>query len=146
MADNANPDTDSIRRIIDKRVAAIHEKDIDALLAHHAQDVMTFDVLDPLRNSGSDMVRERAEKWISSYDEAPGYEVRDLSITAGERVAFCHYLYRVSGTLKTGGTIDMWVRATICFIRIEGEWKIVHEHQSVPFDGRTGKASLGLKP
>lgn len=135
-----------IRRIIEERVRAVGEKDCDALLAHHAPDVLTFDVLDPLRNVGSEAVRRRAEKWLSSYEGAPGYEVRELSITAGEAVAFCHYLYRVSGTLKAGGTVDMWVRATVCFSKAGGEWKIVHEHQSSPFDARTGRASLDLKP
>jgi ketosteroid isomerase-like protein len=135
-----------IRGIIEERVRAVSEKDIDALLAHHAREVLTFDVLDPLRNAGSDAVRRRAEKWLSSYEDAPGYEVRELTITAGETAAFCHYLYRVSGTLKAGGVVDMWVRATVCFGKVGGEWKIVHEHQSVPFDVQTGKASLNLKP
>ena len=139
-------DEDSIRGIIEARVRAIAGRDVDALLAHHAPEVLTFDVLDPLRYGGSDAVRRRAEKWLSSYEDAPGYEVRDLRITVGETVAFCHYLYRVSGRLKEGGEVDMWVRATICFARAEGEWAIVHEHQSVPFDARTGKASLDLSP
>ena len=52
----------------------------------------------------------------------------------------------VSGTLLDGGEVDMWVRATICMRKIKGQWTIVHEHQSVPFDAQTGKASLDLKP
>lgn len=137
---------DFIREMIEGRVKAVLGKDIDGLLTHHAPDVLSFDVLDPLRNAGSDAIRRRAEKWLSSYDGTVGYEVRDLSVTAGETVAFCHYLYRVSGTLKTGDEVDMWVRATVCFAKTDGEWRIVHEHQSVPFDARTGKASLTLKP
>ena len=136
----------SIREIIEGRVAAVRAKDVGGLLTHHAPDVLTFDVLDPLRNAGSDAVRGRAEKWLSAYDGPVGYEVRDLSVTAGEAVAFCHYLYRVSGTLKAGDEVNMWVRATVCFNKADGEWKIVHEHQSVPFDVRTGKASLDLTP
>lgn len=139
-------DEAGIRRIIEGRVRAVSARDIDALLAHHDPGVLTFDVLPPLRHVGSDAVRRRAEKWLSSYEAAPGYEVRDLSVTAGETVAFCHYLYRVTGTLKAGGAVDMWVRATVCFGKAEGEWKIVHEHQSAPFDAQTGRASLDLKP
>jgi len=146
MAEKDDAAGGGIRRIIEGRVRAVREQDIGALMAHHAPEVLTFDVLDPLRNAGSDEIRRRAERWLSSYDGAPGYEVRDLSITAGEAVAFCHYLYRVSGTLKSGGVVDMWVRATVCFSKAGGEWEIVHEHQSVPFDAQTGKASLDLKP
>ena len=143
---NSAADERSIRGIIEERVAAIGERDVEKLLTHHAPDVVSFDVLDPLQNAGSDTIRRRAGRWLSSYEGAPGYEVRDLNVTAGETVAFCRYLYRVSGTLKAGGEVDMWVRATVCFGKTDGEWKIVHEHQSVPFDAQTGKASLDLKP
>ena len=139
-------DEAAIRKLIDERVRAVHDKDINALLSNHAPDILSFDVLDPLQYIGASTVRERAEKWFSSYQSLIGYEIRDLSITSGETVAFCHYLYRVSGTLRDGGKVEMWVRATVCLQKIEDKWTIVHEHQSVPFDVETGKASLDLKP
>ena len=42
---------------------------------------------------------------------------------------------------------DVWVRATFCCRKIDGKWKIVHEHQSVPFymDG-SYRAALDLTP
>ena len=40
----------------------------------------------------------------------------------------------------------MWVRATTCYRKIDGTWMITHEHQSVPFDTESGKASLDLEP
>lgn len=135
-----------IRSIIEQRVKAVHGKDIHTLMSNHAPDVLSFDVLNPLQYARADLIRARAEKWLSSYQSTIGYEVRDLSITADEAVAFCHYLYRVSGTLKDGGEVDMWVRATVCLQKIGGKWTITHEHQSVPFDPETGKASLDLKP
>ncbi len=48
--------------------------------------------------------------------------------------------------LKGGGKVDMWVRATVCFRKTAGEWTVTHEHDSVPFDVESGKASLDLKP
>jgi ketosteroid isomerase-like protein len=60
-------------------------------------------------------------------------------------VAFCHFLYRVSGT-TANGKIGMWVRATVCLRRIDGRWLITHEHDSVPFEPETGKAALDLQP
>ena len=135
-----------IRRIIEDRVAAVDEKNIDKLLADHAPDVLSFDVLNPLQNKGVDAIRERAGKWLSGYKTKIGYEVRDLNITAGDEVAFCHYLYRVSGTLNDGNEVNMWVRATVCLSKTGDKWVIEHEHQSVPFDVETGKASLDLKP
>lgn len=80
------------------------------------------------------------------YEGPIGYEIRDLSITSGNDVAFCHYLYRASGTRTDGAKVDMWVRATVCYRKINGTWMVTHEHQSVPFDPKSGKASLDLKP
>lgn len=139
-------DAASIRKLIDERVKAVNDKDIDALLSNHAPNILSFDVINPLQHTGSDAVRERAEKWLSSYQGSVGYEIRDLEITTGDDAAFCHFLYQVSGTLKDSGKINMRVRATVCFRKIDGKWMIIHEHQSVPFDAETGKASLDLKP
>jgi ketosteroid isomerase-like protein len=91
-------------------------------------------------------VRERAAQWLSWYQGPIGYEVRDLSVTAGDDAAFCHYLYRVTGTMTNGREVDMWVRSTVCFRKDEGEWAVAHEHTSVPFDAESGKASVDLKP
>jgi len=135
-----------IRAIIYERAEGVDHKDVNALIINHAPEAAVFDVLDPLHYEGVEQVKERAEKWLSGYESKIGYEIRDLKITGGADTAFCHYLYRVTGTLKTGGAVDMWVRATVCFLKTDGEWQIVHEHQSVPFNVETGKASLNLKP
>jgi ketosteroid isomerase-like protein len=139
-------DEAQLRALIDDRVKAVRDKDTDALMAHHAADVLTFDALNPLQYTGADTVKERAAQWLSWYQGPIGYEVRDLEITAGESAAFCHYLYRVSGTMTNGREVNMWVRATVCFRKIDGKWMITHEHNSVPFDAESGKASVDLKP
>lgn len=139
-------DEAQIRRLIEDRVKAVRAKNINGVMSNHAPGILSFDVVNPLQYAGSDTVRERAEEWFSWYQGPIGYEVRDLSITTGDDVAFCHYLYRVSGTRTDGGKVDMWVRATVCYRKIDGTWMITHEHNSVPFDMETFKASLDLKP
>jgi ketosteroid isomerase-like protein len=72
----------------------------------------------------------------------------DPRVAAAPRddVAFAHCLYKVSGSLGTGVELGMWNRATFCLRKIDREWRIVHEHDSVPFDPETGEASVGLEP
>jgi uncharacterized protein (TIGR02246 family) len=135
-----------IRELVEERVRAIRARDVEALMSAHAPDVVMFDALDPLRYVGSEAVRERAGQWLSWYQGPVGYEVRDLSVTAGGEAAFCHYLYRVSGTIRNGREVDMWVRSTVCFRKTDGAWVVAHEHTSVPFDAESGKASINLKP
>jgi uncharacterized protein (TIGR02246 family) len=136
-----------IRALIEERTRAIRAKDAAAVLAIYAPDVLSFDLIDPLRHTGREAIRKRLEAWLSQFQEGPiGFEMRDLLITAGDDVAFCHSLNRVDATTTDGTRIDMFWRATSCFRRLEGRWMVTHEHSSVPFDMESGKASLGLKP
>jgi SnoaL-like domain len=51
----------------------------------------------------------------------------------GDDVAFSHSLNRMHGTKADGAKADLWFRQTFGFQRIKGEWKMAHEHESVPF-------------
>lgn len=75
-----------------------------------------------------------------------GYEMADLSIATGDDIAYCHSLNRVSGTKVGGGQLVMWWRATVCWRRVGGTWRVTHEHSSVPFDPHSGMAALDLEP
>lgn len=135
-----------IRGLIEDRVKAVYAKNVTEIMPHHAPNVLMFDVVNPLQYVGSDAVRERVSEWFSLYAGPIGYKIRDLKITAGDDVAFCHYLYQVNGTITDGEKVNMWVRATVCFRKIDGAWMIMHEHDSVPFDPESGEASLDLEP
>jgi uncharacterized protein (TIGR02246 family) len=135
-----------IRNLIDDWLKAVRNKDVNASMSSLAPDILSFDVVNPLQHIGSDASRKRAEAWFSSFQGPIGCEIRDLSITAGDDVAFSHGLSHVSATKTDGGQLDMWWRTTVCFRKIDGKWTITHEHNSVPFDVESGKASLDLKP
>ncbi len=135
-----------IRAAINDWAKALRAKDTEALMAGYAPAVLTFDVVNPLQSKGRDAAKKRAEEWISSWEGPINCEIRDLSITTGDDTAFSHHLSRFSGTRKDGGDIDMWIRATLCFRKIDDKWMVTHEHVSVPFDPATGQASLDLKP
>jgi PhnB protein len=54
----------------------------------------------------------------------------------------------MKGTPKMAGReISFWMRLTVYLHREAGAWRIVHEHESVPFymDG-TQRAAFDLKP
>jgi ketosteroid isomerase-like protein len=83
---------------------------------------------------------------FAAYRGPIDYEMRDLSVTAGDDVAFAHSLNHVRGTMKNGRKTDLWVRWTACFRKSEGKWMIMHDHVSVPVQLETGKALLDLQP
>lgn len=139
-------DEAEIRKLMDENAKAVRTKDINTSVSNYSPDIVSFDVVNPLQKFGLAACRKRAEGWFSSFEGPIGYEIRDLSITTGDDVAFCHSLNHVNGTKTDGGEIDMWWRATVCYRKIDGRWIVVHEHNSVPFDVESGKASLDLKP
>jgi ketosteroid isomerase-like protein len=135
-----------IRARIDERANAVRARDVNGAMATIAPDIISFDVVNPLHYRGVDAARKRTEEWFSSFQGPLGYEMRDLRITAGEDVAVAHSLNHYSGTTIDGGTLDRWVRATVCYRTSEGTWLITHEHSSVPFDPASGRAALDLQP
>jgi uncharacterized protein (TIGR02246 family) len=135
-----------IRALIDHQAEAIRAKDVEGSVASYAPDVLLFDVVNPLQRVGSGAARERLAEWFASFEGPLGYERRDLSLTAGDDVAFVHSLNRVSATRTDGTRIDMWWRATDCYRKLDGRWMVTHQHASVPFDVTSGRASLDLEP
>jgi uncharacterized protein (TIGR02246 family) len=135
-----------IRQLIDGWAKALRAKDINVLMSYYTPDIVLFDLPPPLEYRGADAYRKNWEEWLPSFQGPVGYEIRDLSITTGDDVAFCHSLNRISGTRTKGEETDVWVRATVGFRKIDGKWMITHEHLSVPFDMETNQALFDLKP
>lgn len=135
-----------IRQIIELRADAVRRGKVEAMSADVADDVTVFDLVVPLRRVGKAASSARAAEWVASYEGPVGWESRDVQVFADGDVACSHSLSHVTGTLKTGTEVDMWFRTTLGLQRRSGQWLIVHEHSSSPFDPETGQASLGLKP
>lgn len=141
-------DDSRIRDIIDDMAKAVHAKDVDGALAHYTADLVKYDLAPPLQYVGAAAL-DKAElaAWFATFRGPVGYEIRDLSVTSGDGLAWCHGLARISGSRTDGEETDVWVRVTVCLRKEGGTWKIAHEHSSVPFymDG-SYRAAIDLKP
>jgi uncharacterized protein (TIGR02246 family) len=135
-----------IRALMDEWIEAVRARDLDKLMALYAPDVLIFDMMPPLHFVGAARHREHYAGWFSSWQGPIGCERRDLTITAGEDVAFAGCLTHNSGTGANGEKQDFWVRVTVGLRKIDGQWKATHEHVSLPFDMETMKACVDLKP
>ena len=135
-----------LRQLIEQWTQALYAKDLNTLMSYYAPDILTFDILPPLQYQGVDAYRKNFEAWFAAVQGPIEYETRDLRIMTGEEVAFCHSLNRVRSTRTTGEATDCWVRVTVGFRKMEGTWRITHEHVSVPCDMETSHALLDLQP
>ncbi|GIH16919.1 YybH family protein [Rugosimonospora africana] len=146
MPTQREEDAATIRRQIDEIVEGIGAKDLECLKRIYATDVVSFDVEPPLQHVG---VEAKLKNWAKVFEffQDVKYELRDLTLTVGDDVAFAHGFGRLSGTLNNGtATNGMWVRGTFCFRKLDGNWLIAHDQASVPFDITTGKGVADLEP
>jgi PhnB protein len=142
-----HPEEPRVRARIESWAAALRAKDVGGVLSHYTPDALSFDLAPPLQHAGVAALRKGFEWWFPTWVGPIGYEIRDLHVVAGDHVAFAHALARIHGPRTDGDDTDVWVRATICLRRFDGEWRVVHEHSSVPFymDGSL-RAAVDLKP
>jgi uncharacterized protein (TIGR02246 family) len=139
-------DETAIRQQINKIIEGIRARDLEGLERLYTADVVSFDVEPPLQHVG---VAAKMKNWakVFTFFKDVTYEVRDLTLTIGDDVAFGHGFGRLSGTLRDGtATNGMWVRATFCFQKIHGNWLIAHDQVSVPLDIQSGKGMTDLVP
>ncbi|MEU7877010.1 YybH family protein [Microbispora bryophytorum] len=146
MPTRREEDEATIREQLSKIVEGIQAKDLEGLRRLYATDVVSFDVEPPLQHVGIDAKLKNWEKAFAFFQDV-SYEVRDLTLTVGDTVAFGHCFGRLSGTLRNGtATSGMWVRGTFCFQKIGGEWLIAHDQASVPLDMSSGAGVTDLEP
>ncbi|MCP2315298.1 Ketosteroid isomerase homolog [Nocardia amikacinitolerans] len=139
-------DEAAIRLVIDRWAQAFHDKDVDAVVALHDPDTVSFDIVPPLRYVGMSEYRKPWDETFANFGGPIEMEIRDLVITVGGDVAFSYSLNRMIGVLNDGTELDYWMRWTVCYRRIDGRWLIVHDHSAAPTDFATGGAALDLQP
>lgn len=137
---------DELRQLIADRVRAVTERDSRTLVDAHDPAVVSYPVLPPAETHGTEAVADGLGAWLSSYAVGPGYEVHHLHVGGADDVGYCAFRYHVSGRLHDGAEVDMWVRSTLVCRRVDGAWRIVHQHESVPFDPATGAGLVSEAP
>jgi ketosteroid isomerase-like protein len=125
-------DEAEILGIVESMRKANHDKNAAAFAASFAADAAIFNLAPPLVHHGIDLEEKRA--WYDSWATPVDLKSHDLKVIVSGHVAFCHGYLRMTGTKKGAERpVSFWMRETLCFEYIAGEWKIVHEHTSVPF-------------
>ena len=135
-----------LRQTFDQWLNAVLAMDVDRIMSHYAPDIVSYDAIVQLQFRGADAYRKH---WQACFDMSPGeliFEVEDLHLAAGGEVGFCHCLTWCGIRAEDGSEKAGWMRMTAAYRKIAGQWRIVHEHFSVPFDMASGKALFDLKP
>jgi ketosteroid isomerase-like protein len=138
---------DQVRDRLDRWVNSVRGKNVAALMSNYAPNNRLFDLAPPLQYRNEESIQRAWIDWFRSFKGSVGYEISELQINASGDVAFCDSLNHIHGLRTDGEHTDVWVRATVGFRKLNGQWLISHEHYSVPFKMEPPyKAALDLKP
>jgi ketosteroid isomerase-like protein len=110
------------------------------------ESLFVFDVLPPRQYVGAKAYRKDWEEFFAAFPGPLAFDLSDLRITADRRLGFSHSIQHVGLTDKDGKKLDITVRVTDGYRKVNGKWLVVHEHVSVPVDLATAKADITSKP
>lgn len=121
-----------IRELIERWVAAVRAEDREAIRAEHDPEILMFDVPLPFLSQGLDAYMATWELFFSRAERAPSFGLRDVKISAGNDVGFATATGRCVHFDAVGKQEQLQFRLTMAFRKMDGRWRIVHEHHSVP--------------
>lgn len=128
--DNVNNET-QIKQLIENWAKAVRDNHIDGILAHHADDIIMFDVPGPFQSKGIEAYRD-TWKVFFKYTKPGVFDIKELKIVADEQVAFCIMTMKCEDKSITTDYVPLDFRVTIGLRKINNQWTIIHEHHSVP--------------
>lgn len=145
---NASKSADeaAVHAVLESLARAVRARNVDGMLAQCAPELVTFDLVAPIKHEGTQTIRELWARTLAAFAGQVDYDYQQLAIQVDGDVAFARSLNRFGGTTTEGTPVVNWLRSTLGLRRIDGSWKIVHQHVSVPFDMASGKALLELHP
>jgi len=118
-----------IKKIIEEWVKAVQQKNMDGILQNHTDDILMFDVPVPLQSKG---LKEYKVTWDLFFKYSKGgrdsFQLEELQIHAGDTVAFCTAL------IKLSNRTEPQCRLTVGLKKVNNRWMIVHEHHSAPHE------------
>src|SRR5262245_65770030 len=91
-----------IRQRVEEWVKAIRAKDIDRVMSLYAPNIVSFDIVPPLRYVGADGKRRAWQEAPASSTGPIAYEVRDVNVTTHADLALVHRVNQVNCALTNG--------------------------------------------
>jgi ketosteroid isomerase-like protein len=100
---------------------------------HWAEDALWFDI-PPFASRGIQPALKFFDRVFGSLQSCK-VDILEMDVVVNSDMGLVCTIQRVSVVLKTGDAKRLLVRETDCFERRNGEWKLIHQHASVPAGG-----------
>jgi ketosteroid isomerase-like protein len=145
--DTTAQDLAAIKTLEDHFVSGFNAKDTKAIMSLYVPDqgLIVFDVSVPRQYTGADAYTKDWDGFWAMFPGPTNFTLSDLDISIGGNIAYSHSIQHASMTDKKGKKMELTVRVTDGYKKINGQWFISHEHVSVPVDLATMKPDLNSK-
>ncbi len=137
-----------LRQKIEAYWKAVRAGELEKIISFYTDDVIAFDMMPPLKFDNLKRYKEAA--WKQCFTDAFRFPIvydykEDRFHIFGDSALMYGEVHMI-GTFKEGGAkTESRLRNTTFFKKLNGEWKIIHEHNSVPLDMNM-KGLMNLKP
>jgi uncharacterized protein (TIGR02246 family) len=122
-----------VRELIERWAKAVHEGDLDTVLADHSDEIVMFDVPPPYDGvRGMDAYRETWPPFFTWQRQGASFDILSMDVVAGDDVAFAYALLRCGTPQELQEEPENRLRLSIGLRKHEGRWVVVHEHHSFP--------------
>ena len=125
-----NSDEAAIRELLERWARAAHEGDLEAVLAHHAQDIVMFDVPPPEEGVRGLPAYQQTWPGFFRWQRRATFDLLSLEVVAGEDVGFAYGLLRCGTPEELAAIPERRLRLTVGLRKVEGQWTVLHEHHS----------------
>ena len=146
MNNQNSQDESTIRQLHETFEQATKAKDLERIMAQYADDVVAFDAVGALQFKGVDAYRAHWQRCFEFCQGEGFFETHELHVDVGGELACSRMLTHCGGPNAEGEMQTAWMRGTRVWTRRDGEWKVIHEHFSMPFDMQTGQVCMDQTP
>jgi uncharacterized protein (TIGR02246 family) len=129
---NSRNDEAEIRTLIEHWAKAVREQNRTEIRADHDPRILMFDVPPPLLSRGLDAYMATWETFFSSAEKPVAFAFHDVQVTCGGDVAFVTARGRCVNIAANGKREPLEFRLTMGLRKIDGRWRVLHEHHSLP--------------
>jgi ketosteroid isomerase-like protein len=134
MPEQTDTDEARIKTLLEDWAQAVRRHDLPAILAHHTSDIVMFDLPPPLQCRGIEAYEQTWDLMFRYHKPGTAFEFRELAVTAGADVAFAVAILWCGpdASSNPADSDGFLFRLTVGLRKIAGDWRITHEHHSVP--------------
>lgn len=122
---------------------AVFEKDVEKFLSGYAPDVHLYDCWNSWEYNGIEEWKAAVTEWFSGLEEGMWLRTELLEEFSKENAELAHVRGSMSFAAVDGEGQElrkMVNRFTFMLEKVDGSWRIIHEHSSLPISTEDDKA------